>query len=363
MPETPLEAEIRAMIAASGPMPVAQYMALCLSHPQHGYYVTRDPLGRAGDFTTAPEISQMFGELIGLWAVAVWRQMGAPGELRLIELGPGRGTMMVDALRASAIVPEFAAALSAHLVETSPVLRERQRQTLAGRRIPLAWHARLDEVPPGPQIILANEFIDALPVGHAVRETDGWHQRVVTLDEEGRLAWGVDPVPMGNFDKTVPLEVADAPPGAIYEWRSDALALDVAQRLKRDRGAVLIIDYGHVRSGLGETLQGLRAHAFADPLTGAGHVDLTAHVDFAHLAHAFRATGCRAQGPLAQAEFLRRLGIEARAARLKLNATPTQSADIDSALHRLTAPDQMGELFKVLGVADPGLGPLPGFDP
>lgn len=363
MDETPLAAEIRALIARDGPMSVADYMTLCLSHPQHGYYVTRDPLGRAGDFTTAPEISQMFGELIGLWAVAVWQQMGAPRPLRLIELGPGRGTMMADALRAGATVPDFVAAASVHLVEMSPVLRERQRKALAGRGEPVTWHETLDQVPPGPQIILANEFIDALPVHHAVRGTDGWHERVMQLDDAGRLAWGVASSAMADFDATLPAELAGAPTGAVYEWRSDAIVFAIADRLKRDGGAALFIDYGHARPGVGETLQALRAHRFSDPLADPGGADLTAHVDFAHLAHAFGAAACRVQGPLTQAEFLHRLGIEARAARLKRAATARQAADIDSALHRLTAPDQMGELFKVLAVADPGQGALPGFDP
>ncbi len=363
MAPTPLETEIRARIAADGPLPLADYMALCLTHPTHGYYVGRDPFGRGGDFTTAPEVSQMFGELVGLWAVAVWQQMGSPARARLVELGPGRGTLMADALRAAAVAPAFRAVVSVHLIEASPILRERQRETLAGCAVPLAWHSTLEEVPEGPLIVLANEFFDALPVQHAVRDRDGWHQRVVRLDHQGGLAWGVDPRVMTNFEQTMPRELGAAPPGAIYEWRSDALVLEIAHRLKRDRGAALILDYGHVRSGLGETLQGVRAHAFADPLADPGCVDLTAHVDFAPLAHGFRAAGCGVQGPVPQADFLSRLGIEARAARLKRDATPRQAADIDSALRRLTAPDQMGTLFKVLAVAAPQLGLLPGFDP
>src|SRR5262245_24829793 len=215
---TPLEAEIRRMIAIDGPLPVATYMALCLGHPVHGYYATRDPLGRAGDFITAPEISQMFGELIGLWAAQVWRAMGAPEKVALVELGPGRGTLMSDALRAARVVPEFRAALSVHLVETSPVLQRLQRQRLDSLGPPIAWHRDVGELPEIPLIAIANEFFDALPIHQAVRAADGWHERMVGVAADGTLTFAVHPDPISGFAATVLQAVAAAPVGSLYEW-------------------------------------------------------------------------------------------------------------------------------------------------
>jgi NADH dehydrogenase [ubiquinone] 1 alpha subcomplex assembly factor 7 len=349
---SPLEVELRAMISASGPIPVSRYMALCLSHPEHGYYTNRDPFGRAGDFVTAPEISQMFGELIGLWAAEVWRQMGSPPAVRLIELGPGRGTMMADALRAARALPAFRSALSVHLVETSPALERRQRETLAACGVPITWHRALAEVPAGAAIIFANEFFDALPVHQAVRGAQGWHERVVGLDHEGRLAFAFSPVlsPIAHMPQRLD---ATAAPGAIFEWRCAEAIRALAARVARN-GAALIIDYGHTESGLGDTLQAVRGHRFADVLAEPGEVDLTAHVDFA----------AQVYGPIEQGLFLQRLGIAERAARLQ-TATPAKSGAIDAALARLTGPGPagMGRLFKALALCDPTLGPLPGFDP
>src|SRR5256885_8050578 len=192
---TPLEAEIRRIIAIDGPIPLDRYMELCLSHPQHGYYVTRDPLGAAGDFVTAPEVSQMFGELLGAWAAAVWRQMGSPARVRLIELGPGRGTLMADALRAAKALPDFHAAVSVHLVETSPVLRALQEKTLTNAGVPIAWHDRIEQVAEGPTVAIANEFVDALPISQFIKDRDGWHLRMIGLAGE-KLTFAAAPVPM-----------------------------------------------------------------------------------------------------------------------------------------------------------------------
>jgi SAM-dependent MidA family methyltransferase len=350
---TPLEVEIRRIIQADGPMPFARYMELCLGHPRYGYYMTRDPFGVAGDFVTAPEVSQMFGELIGAWAATVWRQMGSPADVKLIELGPGRGTLMADALRAAKALPDFRAAATVHLVETSPLLRERQQATLKSGRV--EWHERIEDVPEGPCIAIANEFVDALPVDQLVRDRDGWHLRMVGLEAD-RLAFVVAPDPLRRRVE------GRAAPGAILELRHDAPVALLAQRVARHGGAALIIDYGHAATAPGDTLQAVRAHKFSDPLTDPGEADLTTRVDFAALARTAQRAGAATQGPLGQGEFLRRLGIEARAARLKATATPQQAADIAAALERLTAADQMGELFKVLGIADPKLGALPGFD-
>ena len=356
---TPLETELRRLIAIDGPLDVARYVALCLGHPLHGYYMARDPLGRAGDFVTAPEVSQMFGELIGLWAAATWQAMGAPAPVRLIELGPGRGTLMADALRAANIMPEFRAALTVHLVETSPRLIARQRETLPGLDIPLAWHRDLGEVPEGPAIIIANEFFDALPVHQAVKAPDGWHVRMVGLTGD-RLAFAASPDPMPGFERVLPEALRAAPDGAIYEWRDDHVAAGLAERLVREGGAALIIDYGHTMSAAGDTLQAVRGHRFADPLADPGLADLTAHVDFAALARAAERAGARTHGPVTQSAFLHRLGIVERAERLKAGATTLQVVGIEAALDRLVGREAMGDLFKVLAIADPKLETLPG---
>lgn len=358
---TPLADEMRRAIAERGPLPVAGWMALCLGHPQHGYYATRDPFGAAGDFTTAPEISQMFGELLGLWAATVWQQMGSPSALRLVELGPGRGTMMSDVLRAARVLPAFRAAVTVHLIETSPVLQQRQHETLAAAGAPITWHRDLAEVPAGPTIVLANEFFDALPVHQAVKSAAGWHARRVGLAADGRFVFDVGPADPAVAAR-VPEFWRSAPAGAIFEWRDDDVAQAIATRVAR-QGAALVIDYGHVDQDLGETLQAVRAHRFVDPLETPGEADLTAHVDFVALARTAAATGARVDGPVTQGEFLRRLGIVARADALKA-AAPEKAAEIDAALARLLDPGKtgMGALFKVLGFAHPSLAPLPGLD-
>jgi NADH dehydrogenase [ubiquinone] 1 alpha subcomplex assembly factor 7 len=359
----PLEAEIRRRITVSGPMSVMHYMTLCLTDPSFGYYLSKDPLGSAGDFTTAPEISQMFGELIGLWAGSVWRQMGSPQPLLLVELGPGRGSMMQDALRAAHVMPEFRAAAAIHFVEVSPVLEKRQRDFLGGLGMPFTWHKALEEVPEGPTIILANEFFDSLPVHQAVMCADGWHERVVKIDENAKLRFGIarDPIPL--FEQLLPRGMRPQI-GEIFEWRADQTALELGRRVKHAEGAALVIDYGHAKSACGETLQAVGKHQYADPLLAPGLVDLTAHVDFQALAEAAESMGARACGPVDQGEFLRRLGIESRALALKNTAPPSKVMEIERALARLTGTSgrNMGTLFKAVGLAHPKLGPLPGFE-
>jgi NADH dehydrogenase [ubiquinone] 1 alpha subcomplex assembly factor 7 len=364
MASTPIEAEIRRLISVAGPIPVAQYMALCLTHPERGYYMTRDPLGVTGDFTTAPEISQMFGELIGLWAVSIWRLMDSPDRIHLIELGPGRGTMMRDALRAAQIVPGFVKAAAIHLVEISPVLKERQRHTLGGLDLAMHWHESLNDVPDGPLIIVANEFFDALPVHQAVKQADGWHERVIEVGRDGKFAFGTAARPIPHFERVVPAALPLAPLDSFFEWRSDHIALEIARRVVRFNGAALVIDYGHAESQDGDTLQAVGAHSFADPLKSPGLVDLTAHVDFQSLGQTAESMGARVRGPVSQGDFLRRLGIDSRAAALKKNITADKAVDIDIAMARLVDEDSsaMGRLFKAIAIANPKLGPLPGFD-
>jgi NADH dehydrogenase [ubiquinone] 1 alpha subcomplex assembly factor 7 len=361
---TPLETEIRRRIALGGPMAVAQYMELCLTDPERGYYARRDPFGVAGDFTTAPEISQMFGELIGLWAAATWRAMGSPGRVNLVELGPGRGTMMVDVLRAAKVMPDFRAAVGVHLIEISPALERLQRQALAGGDVPVSWHRAIEDVPDGPLIVLANEFFDALPVHQAVMCADGWHARVIKLGDDDRFHFTIDRDPIPLFDKLLPSSLRAARIGEIFEWRADNIALEIGRRVVRFGGAALIVDYGHGESAIGDTLQAVGEHQFAEPLLAPGLVDLTAQVDFQALAQAAEGMGARVYGPLPQGEFLHRLGIEQRAAALKAAAPPDYASTIEAARVRLTSEDRtgMGRLFKAMAVANPKLDLLPGFD-
>lgn len=349
--------QLRDLIALEGPIPVERYMSMCLRH----YYDTRDPLGAGGDFTTSPEISQMFGELIGLWMLEIWHAMGRPAPCRLIELGPGRGTLMADVLRASRLIPEFQSAVTVHLVETSSSLHERQRQALASSGFHITWHNRIEDVPEGPALLVANEFFDALPVRQFQATDRGWCERLVGLDGE-RFVFGL---------KAEPETALGRPPheGAILEWPAASIDLmkGFSHRLANERGAALIIDYGYWGPAFGDTLQALKRHDFHDPLHEPGEADLTTHVDFHRLAEASMRDRVRIHGPATQGDFLDALGISARAAALKRGATPVQSADIDSALLRLTARQQtgMGELFKVLAITDadieavPGLAPLP----
>ena len=304
-----LSAEIRKLIKSAGPMPVSRYMDICLTHPEHGYYMTRDPLGREGDFITAPEVSQMFGELLGLWAAAVWKSMGMPNPVRLVELGPGRGTMMADMLRAIRVLPSFYQAVSVHLVEINPALIDRQTETLRGVKPAAAWHANFDGVPAGPALVFANEYFDALPVHQVVRQQYGWHERVIDISASGQLVFSAAAEPLKHFDLLLPPLVRASPVGAIFEWRPTQEIMRIARRLRDDGGAALIIDYGHVRSDAGDTFQAISRHSFTDPLRNPGQADLTAHVDFQALALGAEDAGARLHGPVEQGEFLKRLGI------------------------------------------------------
>lgn len=356
---TPLGREIAALVASEGPVSVARFMALCLGDPRHGYYMTRDPFGAAGDFVTAPEVSQMFGELIGLWCADTWSRMGAPGVVRLVELGPGRGTLIADAARAARALPPFRAALDIHLVEMSPALRNTQRATLEAGGITATWHERVETVPEAPALVVANEFFDALPIRQFVRAPDGWRERLVGLGEGGGLAFGLAPEPAPS------LAGVAGPLGAILEIAEEGAAVmrTLASRVAQQGGAVLAIDYGHARTQTGETLQAVRRHAFVDALSEPGEADVTAHVDFAALGRIAAQSGASVHGPVTQGAFLRSLGLSARAEALRRHASAETAAGIDAAVDRLAGGGAgMGELFKVLAVADPRLGPLAGFD-
>ncbi|MCC6946769.1 MAG: SAM-dependent methyltransferase [Bradyrhizobiaceae bacterium] len=357
----PLEQEIRALIESEGPIPVSRYMALCLGHPRHGYYMTRDPFGASGDFVTAPEVSQMFGEMIGIWCAEVWRAAGEPAKINLVELGPGRGTLMADVLRAAKIVPAFRAAIDVHLVETSPALAEAQRKTLSASGATVRWHESVATLPGGPLIVIANEFVDALPVDQFMKTETGWHERRVGL-REGQLAFALDPAPFPKIETLLP-QGAQARTGALFERRDLTPVREIARRIAADGDAALLIDYGHENSGFGDTLQAVRGHKPVDPLQGPSEADLTAHVDFEALARTALREGVHTIGPVTQGQFLRNLGIELRAENLKRGKDAATVAAVDTALARLTGPSPgMGELFKAIALVHPAIGDIPGFD-
>lgn len=355
---TPLAEEMAALIASEGPLSLDRFMALALGHPRYGYYMTRDPFGAAGDFITAPEISQIFGELLGLALAVTWQNMGAPEDVAVVELGPGRGTLMGDALRAARAIPAFAETLAVHFVETSPILMRAQAARLAQDSRDAQWHMTIDTLPDDrPLLILANEFFDALPVRQFQRVGPSWHERLVGLDPAGGLAIGLAEVPAGN----IPFA---GPEGAIFE--TSPLSLDImrrlAEKLARQGGAMIAIDYGHTKSGFGDTLQAVKAHRFVPVLTDPGEVDITAHVDFAMLAIAAQRGGAVAHPLLTQASLLERLGIHHRAEILKRKAE--KPGEIDRAVTRLAGTDDaaMGLLFKALAITAPGMAPPPGFE-
>jgi NADH dehydrogenase [ubiquinone] 1 alpha subcomplex assembly factor 7 len=357
---TTLLDEIKAMIGERGPITVEQYMQLALTHPEYGYYMNRDPFGATGDFTTSPEISQMFGELIGLWAAEVWASMGSPRVLRLVELGPGRGTLMSDALRAARIASEFRNALDVWLMEASPTLAAMQHDLLLESGVPISWAQSLKDVPEGPAIVIGNEFLDALPVRQFVRVNGQWRERMVRLDADGALAFDVSGEPE-------PYIKANAQNGEVLEVNPTGhrFLFELGARLVKQGGVALLIDYGHAVTGLGDTLQALRAHRTIDPLAAPGACDLTAHVDFAAMARSASATGAAVYGPIDQGDFLRAIGIDLRAKALAERAGPERAEELQLARNRLVGKGrgEMGGLFKVMAIADRKLPRPPGFHP
>jgi len=355
-----LEAKITAEIARNGPMSVARYMALCLTDPEHGYYAkdqegTGQPIGARGDFITAPEISQMFGELLGLWCAVTWQQMGAPGRVNLVELGPGRGSLMADCLRAARQVEGFIPSCAIHLVETGEGMRAAQRRALAGYDV--RWHDDLAAIPDGPTLLLANEFFDALPVQQLIATELGWYERLI--DDRGGLCFA-----RGDQRHDVPTKFTHAAPGSILEISParDAVAGQIGRRIAAFGGAALIIDYGHPRTDIGDTLQAVRRHARHGVLETPGDADLTTHVDFEALGHAAGAHGVDCHGPIAQGRFLRALGIDARAATLMKNSSPEGVVEIESARQRLTETSAMGMLFKAFAICPAGAPTPAGFE-
>lgn len=346
-------------IALTGPMTIADYVTRCLHDPQDGYYATRPAIGATGDFITAPMVSQMFGELIGLWAVELWQRLGAPERVRLVEVGPGDGTLMADALRAARLAPDFLQAVDLILIEPSAPLREAQARMLADSDIHPRWVSSLDRIETdAPVILIANEVLDCLPARQFVKTEDGWAERRVGVSDDGDLLFGLVKITGGFRRPDYPVD-----PGQTIEISDQQAGFgrDLARLVRAASGAALLIDYGRARAGAGDTLQGLRRHQKVDPLTDPGAVDLTQWADFPAVLEAAIHAGAEITGCLGQGEFLRLLGIEHRAERLKAGR-PDAAAVIDRQLDRLTGDDQMGTLFKACAIFSPRALVVPGFE-
>ena len=348
---TALDTHIKELIRAGGPISVAEYMRIVLTGRADSYYMRGEAFGAAGDFVTAPEISQVFGELIGVWCVDVWRQLGKPERFSLVELGPGRGTLMKDALRAARVAPEFLRAASIVLVEVSPVLRQQQKEAMAEAPVAsVGWLERFEDLraDAGPIIAIANEFFDALPIRQLVRADERWMERCVGLNKDGELAFGAAP---GAINPLVVAErLRGAADGSIVELAParSAVARLIGERIRSAGGAALVIDYGFEGPAAGDTLQAIKRHAFADVLVEPGTADVTSHVDFAALREAFTGGGAVVTPLAEQGAFLLRLGVDARVAALKRSASVSQAEALDRAHQRLTGAKAMGSLFKVL---------------
>jgi len=354
-------AKIARRIRAEGPLTVAGFMAIALHDPDGGYYATRNPIGGKGDFTTAPEISQVFGELIGLWCADLWQRMGQPNPVIVAELGPGRGVLSSDLLRAAATVPGFHRALRLYLLELSAGLRHEQEVRLRDAQ-PL-WATQISDLPEGPMLLVANEFLDALPVRQFVRGSKHWSERMVGLDPAGDLVF-VDGPETPAATVIVPQSLRSSAPGTIVEVCPAALALaaGLGARLVRGPGAALFIDYGYRSSAPGSTLRAVSRHSSIGVLVKPGCSDLSAHVDFGAFSEAARAAGADTYGPVTQGRFLHALGAKARLATLNLRASPAQRRELESGLRRLMDPSEMGDLFKAVALASPGLPRPAGFD-
>jgi len=350
--KTHLEEKLINAIKADGPMTVEHYMETCLGDPQYGYYMGKDPFGRGGDFVTAPEVSQMFGEAIGVWLATAWLMMGKPEKVNLIELGPGRGTLMVDMLRAAKVVEEFAEAIEIHLVEMSPALRKVQGEALKGLPVDVHWHQRFEQVPAGPCLIVANEFFDALAMKQIVRVGENWFERLVEVDSNGMLVLAQSDQPLAKAD--IPRWAKQAQKSDIAEYSPlrMAMAERIGAHVKKHGGAGLIVDYGHALSFVGDTFQAVHKHKFVDVLHRPGHSDLTSHVDFEALAEGFEAGGAAVHGPRTQRAFLIAMGLREREASLRKNAKARERIMLSRQAERLVGEKQMGNLFKVLAITD-----------
>ncbi|WP_117193686.1 class I SAM-dependent methyltransferase [Rhizobium terrae] len=359
---TPLAEKIKTLIRMNGPISVTDYFALCLADPEYGYYKTREPFGRHGDFITAPEISQLFGEMVGVFMVHAWQRHGSPASVRLVEIGPGRGTMMADMLRViKRIAPPLFDGLHVHLVETSERLRGVQRVTLETFSTKVSWHDGFEDVPDGFTLIAANELFDAIPIRQFVKTPTGFRERLVGLDARDELAFAAG---VATLDPALlPAPAATIPDGTIFEVSParQAVMLTLCDRLKAFGGTALVVDYGHMVTGFGDTLQAVRNHDFDPPLANPGEADLTSHVDFEDLAKIAVAAGAHLNGGLHQGDFLYGLGLAERATALAKDKEPAEQRLIAAAVDRLAGAGagKMGELFKVIAVSSPALNLMP----
>lgn len=358
-------------IIDTGPMSIAAYMGWCLLDPTQGYYPTRDPLGIDGDFITAPEISQMFGEVLGLWLIHAWRSMGSPTKVQLVEYGPGRGVMMSDILRTANLDTAFLSAIELNLIETSSALESKQAEQLANSPVPVRWVPTLEKVPAGPTLIIGNEFLDCLPIRQFIMKdrfkgAGGWHERLIDIhpDNPEKLVYTINQSPISKIDQDLlPPQLPDSKTNDLVEINLGLAQLTdtLKDRFDENPGAALFIDYGSNATEFGDTFQALKKHEKVFPLDEPGHADLTARVDFAVLQENATKIGLDVHGPCPQGQFLSRLGIEVRAVTLSRNA-PDSKAKIARQLHRLTHPDEMGTLFKAIALQSKGLSAPLGFN-
>lgn len=359
---TALGEKIKAIIRANGPISVTDYFSLCLADPDHGYYRTREPFGRAGDFVTAPEISQLFGEMIGIFMVHAWQRHGTPANVQLVEIGPGRGTMMSDMLRViQRLAPSLYEGLGAHLIETSERLRDIQQETLSPYGVKVSWHTDFSALPPGFTLLAANELFDAIPIRQFIRTATGFRERMVGLDINEELTFaagvaGIDPAFLPDMPQKLPL-------GTIFEIAParQAVMSTICDRLSSHGGTAVAIDYGHMTTGFGDTLQAVRMHEYDSPLEHPGESDLTSHVDFQHLAETALAAGMHINGCVHQGDFLLGLGLLERAAALGRDQSDIVQRNLQIAVDRLAGAGEgkMGELFKVLAISSPALDLMP----
>lgn len=355
---TPLADKIKTLIRMNGPISVTDYFALCLADPDYGYYRTREPFGAGGDFITAPEISQLFGEMVGIFMVHAWQQHGSPTPVNLVEVGPGRGTMMLDMLRViRKLAPALFESLDVHMVETSERLRGVQRVTLEAFSAKITWHSAFEDVPPGFTLIAANELFDAIPIRQFVKTPTGFRERLVGLDADDNLAFGIG---VATIDPTLlPTGTGAEPDGTVFEVAParQAVMNALCTRLKQNGGSALIIDYGHLATSFGDTLQAVLHHDYDPPLAHPGQADLTSHVDFGDLARIARATGIQINGAMHQGDFLYGLGLAERASRLANGKAEAEQRAIAVAVDRLAGAGEgkMGELFKVMAVSSPSV--------
>jgi len=359
---TPLAEKIKAIILTNGPISVSDYFSLCLADPEHGYYRTREPFGQSGDFITAPEISQLFGEMLGIFLVQAWQRHGEPVPVNLVEIGPGRGTMMADILRViRKLSPAFYEAADVHLVETSERLQKVQQQTLIAHKFKVAWHDSFDTVPAGFLLLAANELFDAIPIRQFVKTAQGFKERLVGLDAAGELAFAAG---VASIDPDLlPPAAQTAPLGTAFETAParDAVMAALSERIRTSGGTAVIIDYGHMATGVGDTLQAVHDHQFDPPLAHPGQADITSHVDFEQLARRAVTEGLQINGLTYQGDFLIALGLAERAAALGRDKSVEIQENIRADAERLAGGGEgkMGELFKVLVVSSPNVALVP----